>query len=378
MSTSITRSGAGPLGEGREPAKVGEEHRSDEPDSAEPRATVGAGEHLRDNRLREESGEDVVHTRTLELVQHPPAEAGADPRPKEDGVEWLREVVLGSELDAPHDAGEVVEGGDHDHRNLAQHRIRLHLLERAHAVELGHHDVEQNDVPRPGPEELERLAAVLGRADLVSGGCQRPCEERPIDPVVVDNEDRAGRRRGHGAAPPSRSATRRGRTMSHSASIDSTCRRAAEVARTRVGFEAAAEQLELDRAEHRSVCLQRVGGASDENSIAGARSLLQLGQPLLPFLQTGIHDLGQRLGITAEQFHKRANRLGIECVVGSGEVTCRHAACRKRAYGRPGRGATPVSRRAADARRRLPKARAARQVAPRRAPARRPRPLYAR
>ena len=148
-------------------------------------------------------------------------------------------------------------------------------LEHLHPVELGHDDVEQDDVPRPGAERLERLATVLGRAHLVPGHRQRAGEQRPVHPVVVDDEDRARGRRRHGAAPRSRSATSCGRT---SAPLARRSPRSAEPAPLRsparaACLELATETLEPAGAEHRRVRLQGVGGASDEGRVAGGRSV---------------------------------------------------------------------------------------------------------
>jgi hypothetical protein len=42
----------------------------------------------------------------------------------------------------------VVDAGDHDHRNILQRGVALDVLQYRYAVELGHDDVEQDDVAR--------------------------------------------------------------------------------------------------------------------------------------------------------------------------------------------------------------------------------------
>ena len=61
------------------------------------------------------------------------------------------------------------------------------------AVELGHQDVEQQHVEPPLPEQLERLAPVLGEDDRVPFLLEAAAEQESVHPVVVGDEDRARR-----------------------------------------------------------------------------------------------------------------------------------------------------------------------------------------
>jgi hypothetical protein len=73
-------------------------------------------------------------------------QAGAHPRLQQHGVERLAQVVVGAELDAPHHALHLVQGGDHEHGDVASRGIALDLLEHGEAVQVRHHDVEEDEV----------------------------------------------------------------------------------------------------------------------------------------------------------------------------------------------------------------------------------------
>src|SRR5438132_1252217 len=87
------------------------------------------------------SGEpDRSTSRTLAI------ETRADARPQEDGIEGLREVVVGAHLDAPRDRVDLVERRKHHYRDVAKAIVIAHPAEDLHAVHLGHHHVEKYEV----------------------------------------------------------------------------------------------------------------------------------------------------------------------------------------------------------------------------------------
>ncbi len=71
-------------------------------------------------------------------------QAGADAGAQQHRIEGLAEIILGATLDAAHHAVNLVERGNHDHRNIAQRGVGLHLTEDLVAVDLRHHDVQQD------------------------------------------------------------------------------------------------------------------------------------------------------------------------------------------------------------------------------------------
>src|SRR5205085_6139259 len=84
-------------------------------------------------------------------------------------------------------------------------------------VELGHQDVEQDQVEGLPAQQLERLAAVLGEDDPVAFVLETAGEQEPVDPVVVRDEDGAAHE-----GDPARSAERACSSGRYSASICST------------------------------------------------------------------------------------------------------------------------------------------------------------
>ncbi len=170
-------------------------------------------------------------------------EARADARVQQHRVDRLRQVVLGAHLDAVDDAVELVERRRHDHRDLAEVRVVLQLREHLVAVELGHQDVEQQQVEALRPQQVERLAAVLREDDGVPC-CSRPrAEQEPVHPVVVGDQDRA---RGRGRSSRRRLRAQRRTSASSSAHVLlldplDELRRAVELAVLRPLLELAAE-----------------------------------------------------------------------------------------------------------------------------------------
>ena len=133
-----------------------------------------------------------MHARALELVESLLEQACADPRPQDHGVERLREVVVGTDLDAADDAVRLVDGGDHDHGDVTRRGRRLQTFEDGDPVELGHHDVEQHDVDLLLREQRQGLGAVRRRAHRVPFLLQETAQQLAADGVVVGDEDRCG------------------------------------------------------------------------------------------------------------------------------------------------------------------------------------------
>ena len=85
---------------------------------------------------------------------------------QDNRVERLGNVILRAGLDATDRAVNLVQGGKHDDRQMAELGIGLDELEGMKAVQLGHDDVEQDQVESPLLQEFERDAAVFRRRDV--------------------------------------------------------------------------------------------------------------------------------------------------------------------------------------------------------------------
>ena len=182
------------LSERGEATQVGEHDRADRSDAPEAEIVVGPGEDVLDDVLGKESREDVVNARTLEVVEPLLRQPGVDARTKEGRVEGLRQVVVGTDLDAANDAVDLVDCRDHDHGDVLGARRRLELLERRDPIELRHEDVEQDDIGRLLGEELERFATVRCGTNCVAFVLEQAPEQLPADVVVVRDQDRSRHR----------------------------------------------------------------------------------------------------------------------------------------------------------------------------------------
>ncbi len=92
-------------------------------------------------------------------------------------------------------------------------RIALELLQNPVAVELGHEDVEQQQVEAPASQQVERFRAVFGEDDGMPVLLEPAAEQEPVDSVVVRDQDRAP---GAGGAAHETGSDRRETTASWS------------------------------------------------------------------------------------------------------------------------------------------------------------------
>ena len=135
---------------------------------------------------------DPLQVAALALAPALALQAGADPGAQQDRVERLGQVVLGARLDAADHAVGLLQARDHDHRDGVQALVRLEPLEHLEAVEIGHHQIEQDQVELLEREKLERAPAGLGAGHLVAVARQAAKQQVAVAGVVVDHQDPAG------------------------------------------------------------------------------------------------------------------------------------------------------------------------------------------
>ena len=83
-----------------------------------------------------------------------------------------------------------VHGRDHDHRDMPQLLVGLELLEHLVAVQLRHHDVQQDEIEPLGAEAVQRLPSVYGGGNVGVALPLEPAGERvAVVFVVVDDEE---------------------------------------------------------------------------------------------------------------------------------------------------------------------------------------------
>jgi hypothetical protein len=100
--------------------------------------------------------------------------------------EGLGDVVVGADLQPADLVGLASLRGQHDDRHLA---AGAELAADFDAVQLGQHQVEDDQVEAPLLEAPQRLPAVQRRGDVVAVLPQRVAEQRLNRLLVVDEED---------------------------------------------------------------------------------------------------------------------------------------------------------------------------------------------
>ena len=108
-----------------------------------------------------------------------------DPREQLLAAERLHDVVVGAGPETAHLVDLATPRGEQDHRHVAQ---VAQALERLEAVELGHREIEDDDVRRILVEDPKRQPAVLGCFDGVASPSEELLEQQTDVVVVVHDE----------------------------------------------------------------------------------------------------------------------------------------------------------------------------------------------
>ena len=61
-------------------------------------------------------------------------------------IERLDQVVVRASLDAAHHTVEFIHSRNHDHRQMTQRRVLLHLFQDAEPIQFRHHNVQENEI----------------------------------------------------------------------------------------------------------------------------------------------------------------------------------------------------------------------------------------
>src|SRR4051812_2686417 len=162
-----------------------------------------------------------------------PAQHGADTRCELVGMERLGDVVVGTEVEALRLVGRRTLGRQQDDRDGAPLPELAHDLD---PVEVGHHDVEQDDVRPDLLGLLERLFAAVGGDDAEALFAEGDRDELRDSGFVVGDEDERLGAHGHLLIPVMvtdgwgnvfRSSMRDGPSREWSAFCNRCCRRIA-------------------------------------------------------------------------------------------------------------------------------------------------------
>ena len=132
--------------------------------------------------------EVAVHVGDL-VVQLLQPQHGLDPRHQRHLVDRLGEIFVGAGLEPGHHVLGVGLGGAQDDRHERQRGVALELLADLDAVDLRHHDVEQDQVGQQLLGGGERLLAVGGLLELVALRPEPRHQDVAVGLVVVDDQD---------------------------------------------------------------------------------------------------------------------------------------------------------------------------------------------
>ena len=214
--------------------------------------------------LRHLGGGEAPHQLLLLVAQALLLEAGADARLQQHRVHRLGQVVLGAQLDAAHDVVQALERRGHDHRQVAQLRVGLQLLEHLEAVHLGHLDVEQQQVEAARARSISSATRPFSaQRDAMALQLQAARQQQAVDLVVVDDQQ-ARAVLSHGAAP---SAPPRRARYSSSSAASAAASRALGIEALSSSSRASAPSREC--AEGVAVRLERVRRAPKAFGVAG-------------------------------------------------------------------------------------------------------------
>src|ERR1044071_7261969 len=74
--------------------------------------------------------------------------------------------VIGSRLDGSLDVAQLIQRGDHENHDVAGSRIALELFTNLEAAQLGHHDIEQDQMRMERFDFVKRILPVNGHRSL--------------------------------------------------------------------------------------------------------------------------------------------------------------------------------------------------------------------
>jgi hypothetical protein len=140
-----------------------------------------------------------------------PAPAGDRPHPGHQlpGREGLGDVVVGAHLEAEDLVALLGAPGHHDDRDAARLGVLLQPAADFPAVEVGHHDVQQDEVGPGLAGLLDGIGAATGHQDVVPFLVEVIADQLGDVPFVLDHEHAGGGGGSHRSGVSSRGVTGR-------------------------------------------------------------------------------------------------------------------------------------------------------------------------
>jgi hypothetical protein len=127
--------------------------------------------HSRNDGARQHVEQKSLRTLLLsaQLVEQPLFfETSADTGLEQNGIERFRQIILGSRRDASHGAVELVECGNHDHRNVAGGLLGLQAAKHLEATQIRHDQIEQYEVEIFGSGQRDSRDPALRSGHVIS------------------------------------------------------------------------------------------------------------------------------------------------------------------------------------------------------------------
>jgi hypothetical protein len=122
-------------------------------------------------------------------LQPDTAQDGADAGDQFAGAEWLGQIIVRAQFQPDDTIGLAALGADEDDGNIA---LAPDLAAQVYAVGARQHDVQHDQIDRPGVERHPHFRSRRGRTDLIAMFLQRPCGQRTQWRVVLDQDDGGG------------------------------------------------------------------------------------------------------------------------------------------------------------------------------------------
>jgi len=104
-------------------------------------------------------------------------------------VDGLGEVFIGADLEARDNVLRIAARGDQDDGDEGEALVGLELAAHLEAVELGHHDVEQDEVGQERAGLGQGLRTVGGHCQPVAVDLEAAREDVAVGLVIIGNED---------------------------------------------------------------------------------------------------------------------------------------------------------------------------------------------
>ena len=287
--------------------------------TAQERLAVGARHQLGDLR-REEPRQlgalavDRPQVVPLQVAQALRGQGGREPGLEDGRVERLRQVVGRAHLDAADDAVQLVDGRDHDDRQVAGGVGGLDPAEGLVAVHLGHLEVQQDDVDARGVLRLQEVhgqPAVLGLDHLVT-----LCLQARARMIRLSRVSSTTRMRPRSSLTTPRPGHRGAQGRIHRAvgrrGLVHPDVQPGDVPRGGRGLDLAALRRQAQRPEARAGRFERMRGPPGGRCIAGDHRGAEIGEEARAVGSVGVHELGQERAVAPDRLEQVGQRRGID------------------------------------------------------------------